>query len=134
MRANDSTGFASLLSRPMQLGGTTPTATPLMPTLGADGMGTGGTGPTRSYVPLLAPNALHDGNSALPPTPARAAAQLVALPNTGVAANAVSAEPIDPRQTSVAPVTGFTAIGLLQGRVDLRRLTRPCPPMASRSR
>ena len=85
--------------------------------------------PTTSvYTPLALPNALHDGNSALPTPPTRAEAQLAGLPSdSGTGRSTVEltlARTGVDGQRLVPAGRPMMAAGLLQGRIDVRRLSR----------
>ena len=84
-----------------------------------------------TYVPLALPSVLHDGNSNLPPTPARAATQAPGASTTSVTRDSsaaptvggVAADGTAPIRFTPAPHP-FMANGLVQGRIDLRKLSR----------
>lgn len=114
--AGDSARMSAALVSPLTF---TPTAvTPL----------TSAAPTTSVYTPLALPNALHDGNSSLPAPPARAHAQLAGMPSdSGTGRRTV--EPTLSRtgvdgQRLVPALRPMLATGLLQGRIDVRRLSR----------
>lgn len=80
------------------------------------------------YTPLAVPNALHDGNSSLPMPVARAIASLDGLPSdsgTGRTTREVPYALNAPNGGRYVPAPRpFMMTGLLEGRIDLRRLSR----------
>jgi uncharacterized repeat protein (TIGR01451 family) len=83
---------------------------------------------TSVYQPLVLPNALRDGQTALPMSPARAAASGTAWPgdpavDSGPASHHVASADLRGPHTEAA-LRPMMAAGLLQGRIDVRQLSR----------
>ncbi len=114
--AGDSSRISAALVSPLTF---TPTAVTPLTTVA----------PTTSvYTPLALPNALHDGNSGLPTPPTRAEAQLTGMPSdsgTGRSTTelTLARTGVDGQRLVPAP-RPMMAAGLLQGRIDVRRLSR----------